>query len=303
MSAVNDENSRPNNMRPSDSDRARYGFSKDRRRLSQAVILEDTSTLLVRNEPEEELASGACSFKETTLLGGADVSVELVSLLKNAFGNTAKASELLRSTPTANKYDFKARNRELSDQNRALKAALAERLQGERKLTVQLAAVQADLAQRLTAACSDATSARRELMHSRDERNKLINLAEERIKDAVRAGLREEAAAIKVDQEVARNVTLEEELRDEVHAWKLRATRAEASTRQAHHLVEEAGSLLQSQAEACELRHRTLEGELAAAFARIGEMEAAAPQLSTRWPGGTPAREEMALPATSSSCE
>lgn len=183
MARVNDENSEPA-LRPNTSYHARLAINKPQatkehpRPQAPAEMISKAmpSPLITTQEPEEELEGSAGDNQ----LPAVASPVVLFPLVEQTLGDPDAALALVRTKPTAGKYDFKGRIAELSEQNRALKVALIQKADGQRTLAETLARKESDINLRL----GEAVGAKQQL----GERGKLM----EDVQDALRAVLQTE---------------------------------------------------------------------------------------------------------------
>uniref|UniRef100_A0A7S4VVV5 Uncharacterized protein n=1 Tax=Alexandrium monilatum TaxID=311494 RepID=A0A7S4VVV5_9DINO len=172
----NDENVRPD-FGPNDQDRERFGFTK-----RKSKILRQSSAGLLGRLPEERPGS------DVPLSARGEGPVALVPLVDITLGDPDAKLHLLRTKPAAPRYDFKGRINELTDQNRALRSALAEEREKKKQLADVLARCEMDINFRLRASAGEAEDARRQL----DTQGQLQKMVQE----AVRSVWREAGSAL-----------------------------------------------------------------------------------------------------------
>jgi len=175
----NDENVRPD-VGPNDQDRERFGFTK---RKSKVPRQSSCGLLSIGGLPDERCSYAAPLSARGECIGGT-APVALVPLVDSTLGDPDAKLHLLRAKPAAPKYDFKGRINELTDQNRALKTALADEREKRKQLADVLSRFEADINFRLRSVAGEAEDFRRQL----DAQGKL----EKMVQEAVRSVWREQ---------------------------------------------------------------------------------------------------------------
>mmetsp|Transcript_127432 Transcript_127432/g.396671 ORF Transcript_127432/g.396671 Transcript_127432/m.396671 type:complete len:341 (-) Transcript_127432:83-1105(-) len=180
----NDENIRPE-AGPNDQDRERFGFTKRKSRVPRQSSCGLVTGLALEERINTPGPLSARGDGPVPLSARAEGPVALVPLVDSTLGDPDAKLHLLRARPAAPKYDFKGRINELTDQNRALRSALAEERERRRQLADVLGRTEADINFRLRASAGEIEDARRQL----DTQGKL----EKMVQEAVRSVWREEA--------------------------------------------------------------------------------------------------------------